>query len=112
MKNKTGPQPKPTDQRFMAFVEKEPMSGCWLWTGHLSKDGYGRFGIKNESNTGYRWKAVEAHQVAWSLFKGERPQGMHNSSKVIDHVCNNRACVNPSHLQVLGRIENLMKGRK
>ncbi len=112
MRNKSGPKPKPLDVRFMDFVEKEPMSGCWLWTGHLSKDGYGRFGMKNTGTVGHRWKALEAHQVSWMIFNGKPPTGNEINSKVIDHVCNNRACVNPNHLQILGRVENVMKGRQ
>ena len=111
MKRKTGPSALPTEVRFMRFVEAEPMSGCWLWKGHIAKTGYGRFGMRNTTGIGYRWKALEAHQVSWSLFRGNPPTGIDADSKVIDHICNNRCCVNPAHLQILGRIENVMKGR-
>lgn len=95
----------------MNHVSAEPMSGCWLWTGHASKDGYGRFGMRNTTGKGPRWKALEAHQVSWRIFRGDPPTGTTADSKVIDHVCNNRICVNPAHLQILGRIENVIKGR-
>jgi hypothetical protein len=111
MKRKTGPIPQPLEARFMKHVLQNSESGCWLWTGHISKDGYGRFGMRNTTGVGYRWKALEAHQVSWIIFRGNPPTGIDADSKVIDHICNNRACVKPEHLQILGRIENVMKGR-
>jgi len=110
--SKTGPKPQTTQDRFVKFVEPEPMSGCWLWTGYLNKDGYGRFGMKNNTGVGHRWQAKEAHQVSYELFVGDAPKGGIGSEFVLDHVCNNRCCVNPSHLQLLTRVQNVTKGKK
>jgi hypothetical protein len=80
-------------ERFMAKVSPEPMTGCWLWTAHVSKNGYGRFGIGRVVH--------EAHRVAYKLFKGSIPTEL-----CVDHVCKVRSCVNPAHLRLLSREEN------
>ena len=80
-------------ERFMAKVFPEPNSGCWLWDAHVSKDGYGRFGIGRTAH--------EAHRVSYKLFNGEIPSGM-----CVDHMCRVRSCVNPNHLRLLTRSEN------
>jgi len=80
-------------ERFMAKVSPEPMTGCWLWDSHVSKVGYGRFGIGRVVH--------EAHRVAYKLFKGEIPSGL-----CVDHMCKVRSCVNPEHLRLLSREEN------
>jgi len=80
-------------ERFMAKVFPEPNSGCWLWDAHVSKDGYGRFGIGRTAH--------EAHRVSYTLFNGEIPSGM-----CVDHMCRVRSCVNPNHLRLLTRSEN------
>lgn len=59
-------------------------NGCWIWAGRL-KDGYGRIVVDGE--------VLYAHRYAWRLYKGPIPEGM-----VIDHICMDRRCVNPSHL--------------
>ena len=81
-------------ERFMNKVFPEPNSGCWLWDAYVSKNGYGRFGI---GRTVY-----EAHRISYKLFKGEIPEGM-----CVDHMCRVRSCVNPSHLRLLTREENV-----
>ena len=67
---------------------------CWPFTGFIDKDGYGRY---TEANV-----TMGAHRLAWELEHDEFiPQGMQ-----IDHLCRNRACCNPYHLEVVSKAEN------
>lgn len=79
--------------RFMEKVSPEPNTGCWLWVAHVSRDGYGRFGIGRTAH--------EAHRVSYKLFNGEI-----HSDLCVDHMCRVRSCVNPDHLRLLTRAEN------
>ena len=79
--------------RFMSKVAPEALTGCWLWTAHVSKCGYGRFGIGR--------KAHEAHRVSFELFKGKIKDDL-----CVDHICKVRSCVNPNHLRLLSREDN------
>jgi hypothetical protein len=66
---------------------------CWLWLGKCDAGGYGR-----QSSTG-------AHRAVYSLFVGPIPVGL-----TLDHLCGNRRCVNPSHLEPCSMRENTMRG--
>ncbi len=73
------------------------LSGCWEWQGAQNGKGYGVFG-----NGGQQ---VYVHRFAYEYFKGEIPQTLE-----IDHLCRNRRCVNPDHLEVVTRQVNQLRG--
>ena len=71
-------------------------SGCWEWQGHRTF-GYGRIQVGN--------KCKRAHRVSYQLLVGDIPAG-----KELDHLCRNRACINPSHLEPVTGSENVRRG--
>lgn len=80
-------------------MEVHPDSGCWEWTGALgSENGYGRFWVGGVDGT-----ATYAHRFAYERMVGPIPAGF-----VIDHLCRNRVCVNPSHLRACTQKENTL----
>jgi hypothetical protein len=81
-----------TETLFWAKVDKS--DGCWDWTGYKTATGYGRV-----QGTKY------AHRVAYELQVGPIPDGLE-----IDHLCRNRGCVNPAHLEVVTHQENQLRG--
>ena len=78
--------------KFQQRIELDLLSGCWLWKGKLSH-GYGYF-------IGGR-----AHRISYEHWNGKIPE-----DKVIDHLCRNRNCVNPQHLEVVTQQENYIRG--
>jgi hypothetical protein len=71
--------------RFSESFIPEPMSGCHLWVGAENGNGYGTMSIRNTK--------YFAHRVAWAIAYGSAPRDL-----LILHKCDNRACVNVSHL--------------
>jgi len=82
------------EQKLDGYSIPEPMSGCHLWIGSKSVDGYGRMEIKG--------KTYSAHRVSWELRRGPIP-----NDKKIDHICRNTSCINVDHLRVVTHQENM-----
>lgn len=90
----------PEDAKFTMRdrrVEPCPMTGCWLWTGSLSRGGYGECHAEGAS-------CRKAHRMVWQRLVGPIPDGM-----VLDHICRERSCVNPDHLRVVTRRQNALE---
>lgn len=78
-------------------------SGCWEWQLHITWNGYGRAARPKFLMTN-RCRVIEAHRLSYMAFKGDIPPGMH-----IDHLCSNRKCVNPEHLEPVTHLENVRR---
>ena len=76
---------RPPIHRFLAKVRVT--TGCWSWTGCTQSRGYGVFAITRTHN-------MLAHRFAYEALVGPIPDGM-----TIDHLCFNRRCVSPEHLE-------------
>jgi Holliday junction resolvase RusA-like endonuclease len=83
--------------RFWRYAQKT--EGCWTWQGIINqKWGYGYFSL--------RGTLLRAHRVAYVLERGMSIP----DDKVVDHLCRNRACVRPDHLEVVTQQENCRRG--
>jgi hypothetical protein len=81
-------------------IERVPESGCWLWTGSIFPNGYGRTRVKSCGR-----RQLLAHRVVYEAKVGPIPKGLD-----LDHLCRVRCCVNPSHLEPVTRKVNLERG--
>lgn len=79
-------------------------NGCWLWTGGLDKNGYGKATLAINGDWGHR-RYVRAHRLAYETFVGPIPAGLE-----LDHLCGNRGCINPAHLEPVTGHENILRG--
>lgn len=86
-------------ERFAGLTGQIDANGCKPWDGCLNSRGYGCFAF------GGKGKNVLAHRWAYEQARGPIPKGM-----AIDHLCRNRRCVNPEHMEPVTPVENVMRG--
>ena len=88
---------KSTHELFWSKVALPDANGCMVWTASLKSNGYGQFHIEG--------KNLYAHRVAYLWLVGPIPDGLQ-----LDHLCRNRKCVAPDHLEAVTQQENLRRG--
>jgi hypothetical protein len=71
--------------------------GCWKWKGNHSKKGYGFLRLTD--------RPIAVYRLTYQLWRGPIPKGL-----VSDHLCVNRGCANPWHIEIVSNIENVMRG--
>lgn len=98
---------RPWRERIAERIEaaRRGENECWPWPMAIGADGYGRFGWFGFDASLPRSVSVTAHRVVWQFVNGRADPDL-----VIDHICRNRACVNPAHLRQLDRVVNLLIG--
>jgi len=91
-----------TAQRFFAKVNihgpivRPELGQCWLWTAFCD-NGYGKFQFRRGTRRAHLW--------LYKIVVGDVPEGLQ-----LDHLCRNRSCVNPSHLEPVTRSVNVLRG--
>ena len=83
--------------RFWSKVDKE--GECWLWTGS-KRLGYGRYTYRDQNGT----HTEDCHRISYKLRWGSIGEGL-----TLDHLCRNRACVNPEHLEEVSSAINTQR---
>ena len=82
--------------KFKNQLMPDPITKCWLWIGKRNLDGYGIATITGVQGV---------HRCTYTILRGKIPLGM-----CIDHLCRNRACANPEHMEIVTIEENTIRG--
>jgi hypothetical protein len=79
------------------FYVIDPTNQCWIWSKTQGNGGYGLYFPRKGSS-------ISAHRYVYELHKGPIPDGLE-----LDHLCKNRLCVNPEHLEAVTRTVNVRR---
>ena len=85
--------------RFWSKVARGTDDACWVWQASRANKTYGGFRLT-------KTKLARAHVFAYEQTHGPVPDGLE-----LDHLCRNRLCVNPAHLEPVTRLENTLRGK-
>lgn len=89
------------EQVIDRFWSKVDATGpCWEWTKTKTRTGYGSWTVGSFPNK----KTYATHRLSWEILVGDIPAGME-----LDHLCRVRHCLNPDHLEVVTRSENMLR---
>jgi len=86
------------EERFWLRVEGDDALGCWSWNGEHGPTGYSVFSIA-------KGRAARAHRFSYEALIGPIPEGLS-----LDHLCRDRGCVNPYHLEPVTHLVNVRRG--
>lgn len=95
---------KKTVERIFSKIEIDEKTGCWNWIGNKNGQGYGRVRFNGPK--------VLVHRImyAWSHGPIPNPNVGSRDIPIIDHICENKACVNPYHLRLVSHRFNMSRG--
>ena len=89
---------RPVEDRLWEKVDRTS-GGCWPWLGSL-RHGYGQMSVGSKTDGSHR--IAVTHRLAYEFAIGPIPEGL-----VIDHLCQNRKCCNPAHLEAVPNSVNI-----
>lgn len=95
---RSGPIPKTPAAKVLARIVRS--DGCWEWPGNKTADGYGTV----DDFTSAKRRRLYAHRVAYEALVGPIPDGLE-----LDHLCRNRSCVRPDHLEPVTHGVNIQR---
>ena len=100
----TAPSPTIEDiqTRILSRISVDD-NACWNWTGAHNSTGYGYW------SEGLHKPSWRIHRLIWALVHNEDMPRSKSAKEVIDHICNNRSCLNPKHLQKITQQQNLRR---
>lgn len=81
------------------YASRDPQTGCVVWQRSRRRDGYGQLNVAG--------RPMLAHRIAYELARGRIAPGLQ-----VDHVCRNRSCCNPDHLEAVTQLVNIQRGSR